>query len=156
MTTDWNNTLIIAEANGTNAFTHSIEWTESVPTVRTTPDESSALRVDDRDADALVDRLNTSLWSWDSERTFYGTRTAVCPGITAFRGIGTLRPWLATWRDAPRMTGRRVSRAGKPKTLGPFFARSYPAARRYARDVLDREHDGAELLEVTQTTDPRS
>ncbi len=143
----WINTLIVAEYPGHRAFVHSVKWSGTMPTVRTTPDESSAMVLTSTEADALVNRLHNALHVWEDDGRTQARRTDICPGVQCFATIGILRPWLAVYRPH--------AKARKPQTIGPYFARTEPAARRYALDVLDRDHEGAELIELRLTTDPR-
>ncbi len=158
MAVDWNNTLIVAEYPGHREFVSMLAWdgADDIPTVRFTRDESEAFTMTSQEGDAWMTRLNGCLHEWLDEGHTRAARTTHFLDVQYFATVGVLIPWLATYRDAAKPPGRRTLKPRKPKTLGPYFARSYEAARRYALDVLDREHEGAELIDVTQTTDPRS
>ncbi len=149
------NTLIVAEYPGHRRFVASILWTEESAVVQMTDDERGAWVTTSTQGDDTVNRLHNLLHVWlDSGRT-QASRTKLCPGVQYFATIGILRPFLATYRQAPIAPGRRAPKPRKPKTLGPYFARTYEGARRFAAEAIEREHDGAELLEVTMTIDPR-
>ncbi len=143
----WLNTLIVAEYPGRRAFVASIEWNHGVPTIHTTDDESDCTPLTSAEGDALVNRLHNALHVWlDAGRT-QARRTDVCPGVQCFGTVGILRAWLAIYRPSPK--------SRKLLTLNPFFARTEQAARRHAMDAIEREHDGAELIDLRLTTDPR-